>query len=283
MQGSREQLNNASSEPESFTVQQPSLTLKKVWETDTVFTTVESVVHDKTQNILITSSICGDPTEKDGNGFLSKLSIEGNIIDLHWITGLNAPKGLGIHGNKLYVTDIDELVEIDINEGKIAMRYPVIGAKFLSDIVIDNHGTAYFSDSDTDKIHRFKDNMVTTWLENANLEGPNGLFISERHLLITSMASGELRSVNLASQKIKVVTENLGAGHGVIAVGNGDYFISNWQGEIYYLHANGTKFKILDTKRKNINAADIEYIKEKKLLLVPTFFDNRIVAYSLHE
>lgn len=283
IQSSREPLNNASSDPYVYTRTQPPLKLNKVWETDTIFTTVESIVFYPIQNILIASNINGDPTKKDGNGFLSRLTTKGEVIDLHWVTGLNAPKGMGIYGNKLYVTDIDELVEIDIEKSKIVKKYPVIGAEFLSDVVIDSQGIVYFTDSNTNKIHQLKGDMITTWLENADLDGPNGLFLTERHLLITSMASSDLRSINMTTGKIKVVTDNIGAGHGIMAIGNGGYLISNWQGEIYYLNADGTKFKILDTKKDNINAADIEYIKEKNLLLVPTFFDNRIMAYSLHE
>ena len=283
MQSTREQLSNASSDPDLPTETTLPFRLNKIWETDTIFTTVESVVFYKPQNLLFASNINGDPTKKDGNGFLSKVTTKGKVVELHWITGLNAPKGMGIYGNRLYVTDIDELVEIDIDKNKIIRRYPVMGAGFLSDIVINRHGTVFFTDSDTDKIHQFKDNMVSTWVENADLDGPNGLFVTDRHLLITSMASSELRSINLVSRKIKTVTDNIGSAHGIMATGKGDYIISNWQGELYYLQANGTKIKILDTKRHNINAADIEYIKEEKLLLVPTFFDNRIMAYRLDQ
>ena len=283
MQSTREQLTNASSDPDLPTETTPPFRLNKIWETDTIFTTVESVVFYKPQNLLFASNINGDPTKKDGNGFLSKVTTKGKVVELHWITGLNAPKGMGIYGNRLYVTDIDELVEIDIDKNKIIRRYPVMGAGFLSDIVINRHGTVFFTDSDTDKIHQFKDNMISTWVENADLNGPNGLFVTDRHLLITSMASSDLRSINLVSGKIKTVTDNIGAAHGIMATGKGDYIISNWQGELYHLQADGTKIKILDTKRHNINAADIEYIKEEKLLLVPTFFDNRIMAYRLHQ
>jgi hypothetical protein len=39
------------------------------------------------------SNIDGKPDEKDGRGFISKISpVNGTIIELNWVTGLNAPK-----------------------------------------------------------------------------------------------------------------------------------------------------------------------------------------------
>jgi hypothetical protein len=39
---------------------------------------------------------------------------------------------------------------------------------------------------------------------------------------------------------------------------------------------------LLDTTPVKANAADIEFIISKKLLLVPTFSDNRVVAYKIN-
>src|SRR5688572_23481869 len=77
--------------------------LRRVWETDTLLRTPESVLHEPTENVLLVSNINGNGAVKDGNGFISKLTLEGQITSLEWATGLNAPKGMGISGNKLFV------------------------------------------------------------------------------------------------------------------------------------------------------------------------------------
>src|SRR6185295_5962121 len=95
----------------------PTLTLK--WQTDPQLTTCESVIYDKANDVLYVSNIDGTPDAKDGNGFISAVALDGTVKSLKWVTGMDAPKGLGIFGGKLYATDIDKIVEIDIASGKI--------------------------------------------------------------------------------------------------------------------------------------------------------------------
>ena len=117
------------------------------WATERVLKTPESILYDEARDVLYVSNINGSPMGKDGNGFISKLSTGGEILDLEWVTGLNAPKGAGIAGGTLYVTDIDELVEIDIEAGVVVQRYAAPGAIFLNDLAVDRKGNVYISDS----------------------------------------------------------------------------------------------------------------------------------------
>jgi hypothetical protein len=71
---------------------------------------------------------------KNGQGFISKVSpTNGTIVELNWVTGLNAPKGMAVSddSSKLYVSDITDLVEIDIVSGQITNRYTVPESTFL--------------------------------------------------------------------------------------------------------------------------------------------------------
>ena len=89
---------------------QVSFRLEQAWMTDTVMRTPESVCYDSVRNQLYVSNI--NLGEKEESGFISKLSPDGKILDLKWIVGLKAPKGLAVSGNNLYVADVDELVEM---------------------------------------------------------------------------------------------------------------------------------------------------------------------------
>ena len=97
--------------------------LEKVWETTTELKTPESVLYDEERDIIYVSNINGSPAELDGNGFISILDSNGKIKNLKWVTGLNAPKGMAIYKTKLFVSDIKQLVEIDIKSGKILKKY----------------------------------------------------------------------------------------------------------------------------------------------------------------
>ncbi|MFL6487862.1 MAG: hypothetical protein ACJ71D_14290, partial [Nitrososphaera sp.] len=123
--------------------------IEKVWETATGLKTPESVIYEPNENMLFVSNVDGQPDGKDNQGFISKVSpLNGSIIELNWVTGLNAPKGMTIINNNtnttnntlLYVSDITDLVEIDANNGKIINRYNAPGSAFLNDVASDNQG-----------------------------------------------------------------------------------------------------------------------------------------------
>jgi hypothetical protein len=88
-----------------------------------------------------------DPWGKDGKGSVAKVGLDGKVIATEWVSGLNAPKGMGLYKGKLYVADLNELVVIDIAGGKIDKRIAVTGAEGLNDVSVSKGGTIYVSDS----------------------------------------------------------------------------------------------------------------------------------------
>src|SRR5690349_24755244 len=82
--------------------------LQKIWESDTTLAVPESVLPDVKNGILYVSLIDGNPWDVDGKGGVAKLDLNGKITNSYWVKGLNAPKGMGMHANKLYVADVAE-------------------------------------------------------------------------------------------------------------------------------------------------------------------------------
>lgn len=254
----------------------PSPSLQKVWETDTVLTTVESTLYDTKSDLIYTSNIEGHHSKKDGKGSISKLKTDGTISQLKWVTGLNAPKGMTILNDKLYVTDIDEVVEINMGDGKIAKRYPVPGATFLNDAANDG-SKVYVSDSQTGKVHVLENGKVSTLTE--GMEGINGLALNDKGMLFILDGKG-LKQYNMQDKGTKFINEVVTGGDGLVIIDENTYIASRWQGQIYLVR-NGKEELLLDTQADSSNTADIDYIKDQKLLLVPTFMKNRVVAYKL--
>jgi sugar lactone lactonase YvrE len=252
--------------------------LVKKWETPNSFKVPESVCYDPGTNILYVSNINGKPTEKDGNGFLTRMSPDGTILKQVWVTGLNAPKGMGIYNGKLYVTDIDRVVEIDIAAGKISQVYKFSGAKFLNDIAIDSRGAVYVSDMSSSRIFKISGGESEVWLDDTLITNPNGLYTESGYLVI---GCKKIVKAGLTSRKMTEWLGGTGSIDGLEAIGDGRYLFSDWQGSVYLIDSDKRVEKILDTSPAGINAADIEYIPSRKLLLVPTFNDNRVVAYEL--
>lgn len=266
---------------EDLTEPATSVSLNLLWESDTVFRTPESVLYDADQNILYVSNIDGTPDEKDGNGFISTAGPAGNLIQLEWVTGLNAPKGMGVYQDMLYVTDIDELVVIDITQASIKEKIPVPGATFLNDVAVDVNGKVYFSDSGTGKIHIYENGEVKDWITEG-LDRPNGLFIEEDRVLLTSSNSADLKVIDPETAEFEVVTTDIGRGDGIEYSGYEGYYItSDWSGELFVIKPDFTKESILRTMDDEINSADIGLNREDHVVYVPTFFDNRVVAYEI--
>jgi sugar lactone lactonase YvrE len=249
------------------------------WASDTTLTTCESVLYDPTADVLYVADIAGKPDSADGVGFISKLGLDGKVIDAQWVKGLNAPKGMGLANGKLYVADITKIVEIDPSNGTITKSYPVEGAKFLNDITTDASGKVYVSDSNTGTVSVLENGTVTPYL--TGVAGVNGLLSDGNTFLVASFSGGTLNTVD-GSKQVVLKADSVENADGVEAVGDGGYLVSSWNGKVTYVAPDGTTKEILNTTgEKNQSAADIEYIADKKLLLVPTFFGNKVVAYEL--
>ncbi len=252
--------------------------LEKKWETHKTLETPESVLYDPVLKILFVSNINGKPTDKDGNGYISIVNLEGQITDQKWMTGLNAPKGMGIFKGTLYVTDIDRVAAIDIINREIKKFYEVPEAKFLNDIAIDQNGAVYISDMNSTRIYRIYNDNIELWLDQALLTNPNGLFVENDKLMI---GCNKIVLANIQNKETTTWLEGTGGIDGLEGTGDGRYLFSDWSGNVYMVGTDKKIEKILDTTGAGINAADIEFIPEKRLLLVPTFGDNRVMAYEI--
>lgn len=275
--GTGNQQNNAETSSEEEKVTSPTLT--QLWSTDTTLRTPESVLYDTERNLIYVANVNMNPWEKDGNGFISRLDLQGNVIDLKWVENLNGPKGMGLMDDKLYIADIDRIVEVDAIQGTTLQDWTIEGTPTLNDISIRGN-TIYISGSDSQKIFKLENGEVTTILE-GDLGRPNGLFAEADRILMLTSSSSQLESIDYTTMSRTTLTTDLGHGDGIVPAGDGSYLASSWRGQLFFIDADMKRHVLLDTEAEKINAADIDYSIEKNLLLVPTFFDNRVVAYSL--
>lgn len=256
-------------------------TLSKVWETDSTLQTPESVIYDEFREVLYVSNINAvPPTAKDNDGYISIISTDGEIIEREWVTEISAPKGMGIVDSSLFVTNIDEIVEIDIPSGVIIARYPIEGGAFLNDISVTNDEEIYISDTGTNTIHILNNGDVRTWLNDSTLVGPNGLLHQGSHIMVASYFGDEFSRIDINTKMREVISDSIPGGDGIVAYEE-HYFVSNWNGEVHFVDNLGNRTLVLDTKAQELNAADICYLPEKKLLLIPTFFGNTVAAYEV--
>jgi sugar lactone lactonase YvrE len=249
------------------------------WTSDTLLRVPESVLFDKKANILYVSNIDGKSDAKDGKGFISRLGTDGKIIDLKWVDGLDAPKGMALVKNLLYVADLTAVAIIDIQKGALTQRIEIEGAQFLNDVAASPGGDVYVSDSALGRIHLIRDGKATLHFESADLKRVNGLLCLKDGLYVADAGNGIHYKLS-GQKKLNKFSETSPGADGIVMTEKGDYIVSSWGGEIFFVSADGKSTKMLDTKDKKLNSADVDYDVKTRTLYVPTFFGNTVMAYT---
>lgn len=263
--------------------------LSQIWEISG-FETPESVLPNADRSTFYVSNVAGAPDKKDGNGYISKMSPDGKMMTAKWVEGLDAPKGMALHGGKLYVSNLDELVEIDEAAGKIVNRYPAPDAKFLNDLAVDNDGRIYVSDMATSKIWRLDGGRFEVWLDSPALKNPNGLLVQGDNLIVAAWGvmtdgfatkvPGNLLTVSLKDKTVK----DLGNGK---PIGNldglepfhGDFLVSDWiAGKVYKITPAGDATLLITLKQ---GTADLAYVADTRTMYLPMMNDGKVVAYRM--
>ncbi len=256
--------------------------LEQAWASDNTLRTPESAVFDPVRNVIYVSNINKDTrTSKDGDGFISRLTPQGEIQELYWVSGLNDPHGMALHNNVLYVADIDEVVAISTQSGGVLGRYKADRAKMLNGVAADDNGNVYVTDTEENRIYLLRNGRISPWIDQTRAKRPNGLFIRGDRMIVAFSGSGEIMLLDPGTKSFSAWVEEVKAADGIDAVGDGSYLASSWSGEIFYIDERDRKWSLLNTSSQNMNTADIDYAEQLGLLLVPTFNDNRVVAYRL--
>ncbi|MFT3738149.1 MAG: hypothetical protein QM786_05285 [Breznakibacter sp.] len=254
--------------------------LIRKWETDSVFLKPESALYDPASKFVYISNINGEYLAKDNNGFISRITTDGKVDSLKWAVGMDNPQGMGLWNNKLYVADIDRVAIFDLLSGKRDKVIPVSDAEFLNDVAIDRKGNVFISDCRKNRIYGLAGDSAFIWLENSLLSGPNGLYCQNNSLFVLNMQTGTIFKVNKQTKKMTVFCEGIKNCDGIVSDGNGGFFVSGaWQGEIFHLNAKGQKQLVLELGADKTITADIEFIPQEKLLIIPTLH-KKVIAFE---
>jgi sugar lactone lactonase YvrE len=250
----------------------------------------ESAYLDPATGWLFVSQVAGGPLDKDGNGRISKLSVDGKVLAADWATGLNAPKGLRSAGGTLWVADIDEVVGFEIATGKSCCRVKVEGAKFLNDVAVGPDGSVYVSDMLLSRIYRVSGGKAELLAEGDDLEYPNGLLAEGASLVVAAWGKpsedfstkvpGRLYRLDLATKKKTLITKDpVGNLDGVESDGRGGWVVTDWiAGKVLHVSAAGAVKTLLELKK---GTADHAYLPSHRLLILPHMLEDRTAAYDL--
>lgn len=247
------------------------------------FATPESVLYDEQADVYLVANINGSPTAEDSNGFISRVSPLGDVIELKWIEGeinsleLNAPKGMALTSRGLYVTDIDRVHLFDRVTGELIQTFPVTGASFLNDVTSDDTESVYVSDSRGGSIFMLKsDGTIQTVIPTGGMMNPNGLAVWEGNLYVASGTGIFSIQDGSATQEFTLPEGSL---DGLVFLDADNVLVSSWAASaIYHVSRDGTAIEVLSELE---SPADIGLDTVRGLILVPLFNDNAIEVHLL--
>jgi len=245
-------------------------TLEKVWQTDSLtLRNPESVLFDSKSNSLYVSSM--------GAGTIVRFGLDGKLIKNDWVTGLTSNKGSAMFNGLLYTAETSAIAVIDVDKAAIVKRIPIEGSQMLNDVAVDPKGIIYVSDTRGAKVYRIEGDKPAVYLE--NMPGANGLLIVNTDLYV--LTSTSFQKVD-ARKVITKIADGFEIGlDGIVMIAENEFVISNYQGILYYVKADGTKQLLLDTRANRIMSNDISYDSKTKTLYVPSFGTNLIIAYKV--
>lgn len=257
------------------------------------FSTPESILHDSVADVYLVSNIQGDPAGRDGNGFISRVSPDGEVSDLKWIDGtlpgvtLHAPKGMAILADTLFVTDIDCIRRFHRTTGEPLQDLCLEDAFFLNDLAASPRGDLYFTDSGSSEgpgaVYLLRSTAdvpqrVTlaegTVLEGETLGGPNGVAADRRGLYVATFGSGELFRVTPEGERLQLLSPSGMALDGLVSLEERGFLLSSWgDSAVYWIQADGTVSPLVE----GVEApADIGFDAKRNRVLVPLFHGNAL-------
>ena len=259
--------------------------------------TPESVLWDPQQDVYFISNINGQPLAADNNGYISRVNPDTMQVEAKWVEGgvkpgvtLNAPKGMAIVGETLYVADITTVRKFDRKSGAPQGEIKIPGSTFLNDVASDGIAV-YVSDSGlkagaggnfeptgTDAIWKISRDAAMKIAAGDDLKRPNGVEAKGGKLWVVSFGGNELYQLDHGKKK-NVATLPKGSLDGLVLLDDGTFLVSSWDGKAVYRGPAAGPFQtVLD----NVNApADIGYDSKRNRLLVPHFMDNIVTIHEL--
>lgn len=269
-----------------------ALGASQVTVTDVGLMTPESVLHDAEADVYLVSNINGGPLEADGNGFISRVAPDGEVVDLKWIDGeteavtLNAPKGMAIDGEVLYVADIDCLRMFDVMTGVPQGEVCIEGATFLNDVathpaggvlVTDSGLNAAFESTGADALYHVAGGEYRPVLMDGALGAPNGVAVHDGDIYMVTFMSGRVLNVTGEGESVEaneVLAVEGAQLDGLEFLDDGRALVSNWATScVHILDTDGS----LTCAMPDLDApADIGVDRRRGHVLVPLFNENAL-------
>ncbi|MFP5246097.1 MAG: PQQ-dependent sugar dehydrogenase, partial [Thermoanaerobaculia bacterium] len=243
----------------------------------------ESVLHDEEQDVYFVSNVDGEPGTKDGKGFISRITPDGKIADLQFISGLNAPKGMAIRGTELWVADIDALRVFNRVTGAAVRTIELApeGAVFLRDVAVGPDESVYVTDTGVQikgarehvrvadgRVFRVSgEDDIEIAAAGEELRAPSGIAWDGTRFLIAQAYGKEVLAWRPGSGA-KAVLRGPGAFDGLVVLPNGAVIVASHHDNALHVAHEGGELRPLFAR--NPSPAGIGFDRKRNRLLIPS-------------
>jgi sugar lactone lactonase YvrE len=266
----------------------------------------ESVKYDADMDVFFVSNINGNPSQKDGNGFIAIVRADStSVVKMLAESGkapagggkavtLNAPKGMAIKGDTLWVADINVVRAINKRTGASIADVTVANSTFLNDVAIGPDGAVYVTDTGiafdasggmthpgVNRIFRIAGGKVTTVAEGDSLRNPNGLAYDAagKRWLLAPFDGKDVQAMADGSKSATVVSTGPGQYDGIELLADGRIAVSSWADSAVYIISNGTMTKSIT----GVDApADIGVDTKRGIIAIPRFNAGKVEYFMIH-
>ena len=263
------------------------------------FRSPESILYDSASDAYIVSNINGDAFARDDNGFISRLTPDGRVSALKWIAGgvrgvtLNGPKGMGIKGDTLFISDIDALRLFNLRTGAPLASVAIPGATFLNDVAVGPDGTVYVTDtglqparngsvrSGADALWRLgPGHHLSVVARGADLGGPNGIIADTTGVTMVTMVSGQVLHFDRSGKRSELPRPPQGGLDGVVQLADGTLLVTSWEASAVYRLSPAGQYSV--ALAGATSPADIGWDPTRHRLLIPLLTLNQVEIHELH-
>jgi sugar lactone lactonase YvrE len=263
--------------------------------------TPESVRYDAELDLYYVSNINGNPSQHDNNGYIAvlradstgsapKILVEGGK---NGVT-LDAPKGMALSGDTLWVADINHVRAFDRKTGAKLADFDLSSqkAQFLNDVTIGGDGSVYVTDTGiafdakggmshpgTDQIFKISGGKATA-IKADSLNSPNGITWDKANsrFLLGGSAGKAVQTWHPGDKQAATLVNGPGQYDGIEILNDGRILVSSWADSTVNVVQNGALTKLVT----GVSApADIGVDTKRNVLAIPRFNDGKIDFYKI--
>ena len=264
--------------------------------------TPESVRYDADLDAYFVSNINGNPSQKDGNGFIARVDAANTATVTMLAQGgkggvtLNAPKGMAIVGDTLWVADIDAVRAFNKRTGAPVATVDLrsMKATFLNDVVAGPDGSIYVTDSGIrfdakggmthpgqDQIFKIVGRKATVAIKSDSaLKAPNGIAWdgANGRFILGPFNDKGVSAWKDGDSTVTAVGSGPGGYDGVEVLADGRILVTSWADSSVQVIANGAFRKVI----ANVEGpADIGIDTKRNVVALPRFNAGRVEYFTI--